>query len=162
MIGFGRPCTRDKDLPLGDWIKLEQLHCAKNCESATKEIWGFYAPFVCTKQSYVGKSGLIGSQKRWLLFLSAWRFARPPTTPAADDAVKLGTLLHAAVQTLPLAFLKQDIYKPPFLISASSDRLTMAAPSEQRIAVPIDDPNADTEWQAAPRSWLMRNTLTPP
>lgn len=89
MIGFGRSCTRDKDLPLGDWIKLEQLHCAKNCESATKEIWGFYAPFVCTKQSYVGKSGLIGSQKRWLLFLSAWRFARPPTTPAADDVVKL-------------------------------------------------------------------------
>ncbi|KAH6605301.1 putative phosducin-like protein [Trichoderma cornu-damae] len=28
----------------------------------------------------------------------------------------------------------------------------MAAPSEQRVAVPIDDPNADTEWQAAPPS----------
>lgn len=25
---------------------------------------------------------------------------------------------------------------------------TMAAPAEQRIAVPIDDPNADTEWYA--------------
>ena len=25
----------------------------------------------------------------------------------------------------------------------------MAAPAEQRIAVPIDDPNADTEWYVA-------------
>lgn len=34
----------------------------------------------------------------------------------------------------------------------------MAAPSEQRIAVPIDDPNADTEWYAiATPPWPSSN-----
>lgn len=31
----------------------------------------------------------------------------------------------------------------------------MAAPAEQRIAVPIDDPNADTEWFVAASCVLL-------
>lgn len=35
----------------------------------------------------------------------------------------------------------------------------MAAPTEQRIAVPIDDPNADTEWYGYPGSQLRAERL---
>ncbi|KAM3545185.1 hypothetical protein ARSEF1564_001967 [Beauveria bassiana] len=35
----------------------------------------------------------------------------------------------------------------------------MAAPSEQRIAVPIDDPNADTEWQVHSRATGYKNDI---
>ena len=38
----------------------------------------------------------------------------------------------------------------------------MAAPSEQRIAVPIDDPNADTEWFVTPPKSCDSSMLTPP
>lgn len=36
----------------------------------------------------------------------------------------------------------------------------MAAPSEQRIAVPIDDPNADTEWQVLAHTISYNCSLT--
>lgn len=38
----------------------------------------------------------------------------------------------------------------------------MAAPAEQRIAVPIDDPNADTEWFVTPLNSRDSFILTPP
>lgn len=38
----------------------------------------------------------------------------------------------------------------------------MAAPTEQRIAVPIDDPNADTEWFVTPLKSRDSFILTPP
>lgn len=61
---------------------------------------------VCVhKAERCGRVWLGRQPKRWLLFLSAWRFARPPTTPAADDAVE-ATLLHAAIQTLLLTFFQ--------------------------------------------------------
>lgn len=31
----------------------------------------------------------------------------------------------------------------------------MAAPVEERIAVPVDDPNADTEWYIASRKYTL-------
>ena len=35
----------------------------------------------------------------------------------------------------------------------------MAAPAEERIAVPVDDPNADTEWYVAFRKYIFRNGM---
>lgn len=60
---------------------------------------GVYAPFVCAEQSYVGGSGLIGSQKDGCYFCLPGDLRGPPTTPATDDAMKLllGTLLLHAV-----------------------------------------------------------------
>ncbi len=37
----------------------------------------------------------------------------------------------------------------------------MAAPSDQRVAVPIDDPNADTEWYVPALAALLPTRLTP-
>ena len=33
----------------------------------------------------------------------------------------------------------------------------MAAPTEERIAVPVDDPNADTEWYVVFRKYIPRS-----
>jgi hypothetical protein len=54
----------------------------------------------------------------------------------------LGSGVFAQFAPARRPYFVLNIRHPP----QDKHRLTMAAPVEERISVPIDDPNADTEW----------------